>query len=131
MTATTKPTGTKKPKGFAELLAERWRERAALMREYNPTSAEANVLHKVAAELEAEARAYALEALTLEAAAEESGYGYSSIQKQIADGLLENVGKKGNPRVRRGDLPTKGARPYRGERPGIADRILANRRDSR
>ena len=50
---------------------------------------------------------------TLEQAAVESGYSYSALQKMVADGELMNVGKKGAPRIRRGDLPKKAARPRR------------------
>lgn len=61
-----------------------------------------------------------LEALTLEAAERESGYGYSALQKMVADGRLENVGVKGRPRVRRCDLPKKGGTSH----VGIAEMVL-------
>lgn len=70
----------------------------------------AALLRRVAEELEAAWREHELEALTLEQAAEESGYSYSALQKKIASGELPNAGSKHRPRVRRRDLPKKGAR---------------------
>jgi hypothetical protein len=64
-----------------------------------------------------------LHALTLEEAARESGYSYSSLQKKVASGGLTNVGTKGSPRVRRGELPRKGG----ARESGIADSLLARR----
>ena len=61
-----------------------------------------------AVELEDAIRSWLAEELTLDKAADESGYSYSSLQKRIANGDLPNVGGKGSPRVRRSDLPCKG-----------------------
>ena len=44
------------------------------------------------------------ELLTIDQAAAESGYAYSSLQHLIADGVLPNAGRRGRPRVRRNDL---------------------------
>jgi hypothetical protein len=84
------------------------------------------VLEACAAQLESAAREHALEALTLDEARNESGYSYSALQKMVASGELENVGNKGSPRVRRGDLPRKA----RKEEPGIAAAIIERRRSS-
>lgn len=97
----------------AELgLAQRWREEAALLRR-RAASPQAEVLESCAAELEAWARERELQALTLEQAAAESGYTYSAIEKMVRRGELQNVGQKGRPRVRRGELPCKGQRQPR------------------
>ena len=80
---------------------------------------------KLLADLEAALTTETLAALTLEQAAEESGYSYSSLQKRVASGDLENVGAKGSPRVRRGDLPKKGGTKKGNE---LADRVLFRRK---
>ena len=85
-----------------------------------------STLLSVADEIEERARAHALEELTLRDAVEESGYSYSAIQKMVASGELSNLGDKGNPRVRRGDLPRKPIAPpttLSGE-PDLAEMIL-------
>ena len=82
-------------------------------------------LLSVADEIEERALAHALEELTLGDAAEESGYSYSAIQKMVASGELSNLGDKGNPRVRRGDLPRKAiAPPTQSGEPDLAEMIL-------
>jgi hypothetical protein len=80
-------------------------------------------------DLEQRGREHELEALTLDQAAAESGYTYSALEKMMRRGELQNVGKKGAPRVRRGDLPRKPRRRSRiGERgDGIAALALAGR----
>ena len=63
-----------------------------------------------------------LEALTLDQAAAES----SALEKMVRRGELENVGRKGSPRVRRGGLPRKAHRvpPSAGSMPDLMGRIL-------
>ena len=69
------------------------------------------------------------EALTLEKAAAESGFSYSALEKLIRRGELPNLGQKGRPRVRRGDLPRKPTKP--GPQavgiPDIAEQVLSGR----
>lgn len=48
--------------------------------------------------------------LTLTQGARACRKSYSWIQKRVAAGEIPNVGKKGKPRVRRGDLPVNGKR---------------------
>ena len=50
------------------------------------------------------------EGLTLDQAAEESGYSKRTIREQVARGKIPNAGKHGRPRIRRADVPRK-ARP--------------------
>ena len=64
----------------------------------------------LADELEQVWSQWQLEALSLNAAAAESGYSYSHLQALVQEGQLENVGRKGSPLVRRCDLPKKGSR---------------------
>lgn len=47
------------------------------------------------------------EAISLAAAAQESGYSSSHVARLIREGRIENVGRPHAPRVRRGDLPRK------------------------
>lgn len=54
------------------------------------------------------------EELTLSEAAKASGYSARRIRELIASGAIPNAGEKGRPRIRRGDLPRKRARPAGG-----------------
>lgn len=89
-----------------------WREDAAILRKRGAVE-QAFLLESCVADWEAYEMTRNLEALSLEDAARESGYSYSSLQKKVRTGELTNVGRKGSPRVRRVDLPRKGAQ--RGE----------------
>ncbi len=88
---------------------------------------QAVVLQSCANELTEEGRLFSLEALTLGRAAEESGFSYSALEKMVRDGTLPNVGKKGAPRVHRGDLPSKpgSCREPPKDEPSIAELALA------
>ena len=52
-------------------------------------------------------RQWELELLTLDEAAQESGYSYSALEKGTRDGRIRNAGAKGSPRIHRRDLPCK------------------------
>lgn len=80
--------------------------------------------------MEAYERERELEALTLEQAAQESGYSYSQLQKLLAGGTLPNVGAKNHPRVRRGALPRKPGtqQPDDGGEPQLAVLVGTGRR---
>lgn len=104
-------------------LPARWRQEAAVLRRRG-AAGQAEALESCAEELEAWERQRALEGLTLEEAERESGYTYSALEKMVRRGELENVGEKGRPRVRRGDLPRKARR----ERPDLAGAVLEARR---
>lgn len=71
----------------------------------------AHVWRLAADELEAHDRAHWLESLTLKEAATESGYSEAHLSRLIAEARIENTGKKGAPRLRRGDLPRKPSPP--------------------
>ncbi len=47
------------------------------------------------------------ELLTLQQAEADSGYSYDHLRKMITSGLLPNMGRRGKPLVKRGDLPRK------------------------
>lgn len=116
------------PAPWATLL-ERWLAEASLLR-WRGLDREATFLESCARDLEEHAHAWAMEALTLEEAADESGYSYSALQQKVAGGEIPNAGERGAPRILRRDLPLK-ARPPRptGRRtthgaPPIADLLL-------
>jgi hypothetical protein len=58
-------------------------------------------------ELDQHERVRFLEALSLREGAAESGYSEAHLGRLIAEGKIENVGKKGAPLIRRQDLPRK------------------------
>jgi hypothetical protein len=103
-------------------LPNKWRADAASLRRY-AASVHADIVEHLAAELQAVIREETAEELTLKSAASESGLTYSAIQKMVANGVLENLGSKGDPRVRRGDLPKKVA----AHRRGIASEVLVKK----
>ena len=85
-----------------------WHTRQA---EYEASSAMVDgtlVLKRMIRELETAIAAGRSETLTLSQASVESGFSVEHLARQIRTGRLENAGRKGAPRVRRGDLPLKG-----------------------
>src|SRR5438094_10165100 len=86
-------------------LAQKWTQEAeAYERDGQPSGA---ILRRVANELLTYERERALQELTLDEGARESGRHKDTIARWIDQGELENVGTKGRPRVRRGDLLEK------------------------
>jgi hypothetical protein len=105
-----------------DALIESWHTLAHCMRELGVEIA-ARSLERCARELARALELDKLESITLEEASTQSGYTYSAIQKKVATGQLANLGVKGRPRVRKGDLPRKAPK----HSAGIADSILLNR----
>ena len=70
----------------------------------------AQVLEDACDRLERTVREADLQHLTLAEAARESGYSADQLSRHIREGRLVNVGRKGAPRLRRGDLPRKPGR---------------------
>jgi len=87
-------------------LAASWRARAEELRQWG-AEGPARALERAAAELEASLRAGADEALTLEQAAKESNYSAEHLRHLVAAGKVPNAGRRGSPRVKRGDLPKR------------------------
>jgi hypothetical protein len=87
-------------------LVVRWRELAATFAHFGQAEPAA-LLQTCANDLEAATTETALETLTLEQAATESGYSYSAIEKSVRAGRIPNAGAPGRPRIRRADLPHK------------------------
>ncbi len=93
---------------YLDLIAA-WRGHAADIEAYASQAAAA--FRRAADQLEAVAAGSDSEALTLEAAATESGYSLDHLGRMIRDGKLANAGRKHAPRVRRCDLPRKPSSP--------------------
>ena len=106
-------------------LSDTWRLDSVVLRKRGALTL-ADALESVADELERTLADWLVEELTLDQAAEESGFSYSTLQqrKEI------HVGTPGSPRIRRCDLPRKPGRS--GPRladglPDIAGEILTSR----
>ena len=94
------------PGSIAELLSK-WEARQAEWRRLGVHVMGAAIADEILSDLHQLETAHTLEPLTLTEAALASGYSIDRLQKMVAGGQLENVGKKGSPRIRRGDLPRK------------------------
>lgn len=90
-----------------EALAQEWEEEAERIRERYGQEDLARICETHAVELRTRIREHLDQKLTLQEAAEESGYSVSHLQHLVADGEVPNAGRKGRPRIRRGDLPVK------------------------
>lgn len=88
-------------------LARKWREEALVLEERYLDSRTAELFRLHARELEVAVRDSQEEVLTIAEAAATSGYSMDHLRHQIAEEKIPNVGRKGSPRVRRGDLPLK------------------------
>ena len=89
-----------------ELLAK-WQARQEDWHRLGVQVGGAAVADEILTDLHAMMGASALEPLTLREAAMLSGYTVDHLQRLVAAGQLENIGRKGRPRIRRGDLPVK------------------------
>ena len=87
-------------------LADRWEAEAETLEHYHDARGAATArLH--ATELREVVKAQAGELLSPSEAEEASGYSRRRLRELEADGRLKNHGRKGAPRYRRSDLPTK------------------------
>ena len=110
-------------------LSKAWREKATEFRRFGAED-QAFTLEYCADDLEETLRIWQTEPLTLEEAAEASGYSYSSLQKRVASGEIPNIGEPGAPRVQRQDLPRKTpTRHFKLEsgEPDLAEEILVGK----
>ena len=87
-------------------LVIRWRADAERLVRYADERGAA-VVRRLADELDAALSTVADEPLTLAQAAQESGYSRGRLRHMVAAGQVPNLGRKGAPRLRRGDLPHK------------------------
>jgi hypothetical protein len=87
-------------------LPQSWRERAAELRRYG-ADAQACTLEHAAAELEAVEREHEGKLLSIEEAAQESGYSEEHLRRLVREGAVPNAGRRGKPLIRLKDLPRK------------------------
>ena len=87
-------------------LAAHWEADAEVLeRRGDPRGA--TLCRQCAVELREAIRAEGNSSLTLSEAARESGYSEDHLRHGVASGKIPNAGKRGAPRIRRIDLPTK------------------------
>ena len=86
------------------------RTKAAELRGSFGDEARARALEWAALHVERAIREQADETLTLAQAAGRSGYSADHLSRLIRDGKLANVGHRGAPRLRAGDLPVRATR---------------------
>lgn len=89
-------------------LAAEWKAEAERLRERYGLHDLARLCETHAAELEEQVRLTRDELLTPDEAVEASGYSKRRLRELVAEGKLRNVGERGAPLYRRGDLPRKG-----------------------
>jgi hypothetical protein len=83
-----------------------WVARADALAQYAAPEV-CRAFRQAATELEIELREAHGEAVTLKEASLAGGYSIDHLQRLVASGQLENVGRKNRPRIRRADVPTK------------------------
>lgn len=85
----------------------KWAQRAEELGRLSASVDGRRLISEFLAELERLFLEEECEILTLEEAAQYSGYSADHIARSIRHGSIENAGRLGRPRVRRGDLPRK------------------------
>jgi hypothetical protein len=83
-----------------------WRQDATVLRRYGDTRA-ADLLDRVAAELEADTQAAQGARVSLADAVELTGYTRGHLRRLVVDGKLRNIGTDGNPEFLAAELPRK------------------------
>lgn len=106
-------SGMRGPMNTLNDLAKRWRSDAQTLRDYGDLRG-ATVVEALAVELEDAIREVDQEVVTMTEASEVSGYSKRRLRELVNAGDLDNVGRKGAPRFRRGDLPAKPGKPKGG-----------------
>ena len=85
-------------------LPAHWRQRATELEKYAPAAAQA---FREAADQLDDALAAPIDSVSINEAASLGGFSVDRIRKLVASGRIENVGRKGKPRIRRADVPVK------------------------
>lgn len=85
-------------------LLPHWRSRASDLEPYAPAAAQA--FRDAADELE-EALQSGEESLSLKEASALGGYSVDALQRMVASGRIQNLGRKGKPRISRANVPVK------------------------
>ena len=92
-----------------EALTERWLSDAETLERYREGAGSVARLH--ATELQEAIREGQDELLTLDQAAKMSGYSKRQLHHLLANESIPQAGRKGSPRIRVGDLPSKPKKP--------------------
>jgi hypothetical protein len=109
---------------FLRCVTERWRAEAVMLRRRG-AEAQAAAIESCGSDLEEEAQRFSYEGITLEEAANESGYSYSALQKMVSAGRVSNAGTSRRPLIYRRDLPRKPVRaPGPSSEPDLASLVL-------
>lgn len=87
-------------------LRAKWSQNLAVFSRYGIETPE-RIVREFLADLESLERASSVEAVTLKEASLIGGYSIDHLQRLVASQQIENVGRKGKPRIRRGDVPTR------------------------
>src|SRR5215472_14734460 len=85
-------------------LPAHWRSRATELERYAPAAAQA---FKDAADQLDDALQASTDSVSISAASSLGGFSADHIQRLVAKGRIDNVGRKGKPRIRRQDVPMK------------------------
>jgi hypothetical protein len=89
-----------------ELLGK-WRAEAETMRRRGVLADGAALCDEILRDVEGVLRSEEEQLLTLEQAAERSGYSVEHLGRMVREGRIRNAGRKGSPRIRAGDLPRR------------------------
>lgn len=108
---------------IAELI-ERWAVRKQDYARLRVTTVDPSICDDVIADLRALAVATD-DVVTLREASAMGGYDYDSLQRMVSAGSIENVGRKGAPRIRRADVPVKPGHSLR--LPATGDQLSVRR----
>jgi hypothetical protein len=98
---------------LSDLIAQ-WRGRQDEWSRLGAALDGAKVAAEIVGDLEALRRAQSSAAVTLREASLIGGYSLDHLQRLVACGQLENLGRKGRPRIRRDDVPVKPGHNLRG-----------------
>jgi hypothetical protein len=110
---------------LAELIA-RWQRRRVEFAEFGVSLDGTKLADAVLADLAALDRDLHASAVTLKEASALGGYSVDHLQRLVAAGQLENVGRKGRPRIRQSDVPVRPG--HRLPEASEADQLSARRR---
>jgi len=93
-------------RSLAELVAQ-WEARRADLERLHAMVDGAVLIDELLTELREWQAADAKEAVSLQEAHRLGGYSVDHLQRLVAQGKIENVGRRGSPRIRRADVPMR------------------------
>lgn len=89
------------------MLRAKWESRRAEHAHLSSMVSAERIIGDVLADLGELADAHALDAVSLKEASAIGGYSMDRLQHIVAAGEIDNIGRKGKPKIRRGDVPIK------------------------